>query len=102
MGGFSSLQTPPHSLTGFSPLTHFHGSLGSSHLSTPARSMPSGSLQVTMIIENTLTCNDTFMARTPNNTDEGICVGQATSTRGGFCRAHSEAGEPSDMSEADP
>ena len=47
VGGFSSLQSTPHSLTGYSPLTHFHGSLGSSHLGTPARSMPSASLQVT-------------------------------------------------------
>ena len=46
IGGFSNLQTPPHSLTGYSPLTHFHGSFGSSHLGTPARSGHSGSLQV--------------------------------------------------------
>ncbi|CAK0783935.1 hypothetical protein CVIRNUC_007138 [Coccomyxa viridis] len=47
VGGFSSLQSTPHSLTGYSPLTHFHGSLGSSHLGTPARSMPSASMQNT-------------------------------------------------------
>ena len=46
VGGFSSLQSTPHSFTGYSPLTHFHGSLGSSHLGTPARSMPSASMQV--------------------------------------------------------
>ena len=48
VGGFSSLQSTPHSLTGYSPLTHFHGSLGSSHLGTPARSMPSASMQVSL------------------------------------------------------
>ena len=46
VGGFSSLQSTPHSLTGYSPLTHFHGSLGSSQLGTPARSVPSASVQV--------------------------------------------------------
>ena len=53
VGGFSNLQTPPHSLTGYSPLTHFHGSFGSSHLGTPARSGHSGSLQVRLL---RLTC----------------------------------------------
>ena len=59
VGGFSNLQTPPHSLTGYSPLTHFHGSLGSSHLGTPSRSVPSGSLQVT-VNSTSVACSATF------------------------------------------
>lgn len=48
-GSFSSLssmQTPPHSLSGYSPMTHLPG-LASSYHSTPGRSGgPASSLQV--------------------------------------------------------
>ncbi len=42
----SSMQTPPHSLSGYSPMTHLHG-LPSSYHSTPGRSgAHAGSMQV--------------------------------------------------------
>ncbi len=54
----SSMQTPPHSLSGYSPMTHLHG-LPSSYHSTPGRSgAHANSLQVPYmqrtIIEDTL------------------------------------------------